>query len=993
MFQLTGAQPELLGRQASIIKLTDAQTSRKHAEILLENNTWLIRDLNSTNGTWVNGQKILQITELEAGDRIVIGRHQFRVSVIDNIPAPNPQPLASPPEPIIGNEELATMGVDLAESLSADILEEEDLELPNFPDESSPDEAADQDKAPPVTEPTPVTPDQTQQPDTAPDDQDGIIDLDALLQEPPSEEPPATSADTTGEDNLDADDHSPPANQAEQGVIDLDELLNEAEQPPASTPTPQDILAPDDVPTKTPQADSTTEHADEDFDLDEMLKLDEPKDSTPPPSAPETIHSLDTPDEVVPDQDQATPSVDAPVSDAEHPPEITDKQPATAPDNSSDHAEDPIEDIDALLEELTDDHEPKVESEPELDREAEAEQDTSSPDISGEPSDGLIDFDILAAAKPTDSWDQSPPAPQEDQEAPPTITDTQPADDALKDSGAGTDDSDILDSADTGADLDEDTDNQDAPITAPTTDESQTPPTQAPHDEPGDANEQDELGDVVPADQVDDQADDLTEELEDELDNSERALLLSPDEQTQAVQGYKRSRLKTLVTLALIVTTLGIAGWYAFDRFTNHADANSLPSKQDESTPPHTANDTSPISTLDRQTDPPTSAAQTTAPQTPQKPTHDTPPQDLQPEHSDPAAETKTPAPPPPDTTAPVILKPTPQQAAPPPPTRVSIADPFADVTTTVTDPTPTPTPPDATPPQLDQPATPTTPDAPVASATSDPQKTQEPTRPISAATTPSHQTTTAQDTHTAINTQISTEPTPTTDAAHNPLNTDATTPASTDQSQLNLLAGIVDAQHPPGNRVSDQAAFAGARRIVYLIDASGSLVDSFPHVLNELNRTLSSLPEDQVFTAIFFGSDGIIELPPAGLKWADRQTIRQAHRWIDPAHGNVTAWGRGDFLQAMQLAVGYDADEIVVLSDNLIGQQASPEKIDTLLDDIASLIDGQVTQIHVIQFFTRDPKQILKSIAERFDGTYNLIPNMPTTHAEQAAIDPLATP
>lgn len=54
------------------ICLSDANSSREHAAFEREDGGWVIRDLGSTNGTSVNGQKITR-QKLQDGDLIVIG--------------------------------------------------------------------------------------------------------------------------------------------------------------------------------------------------------------------------------------------------------------------------------------------------------------------------------------------------------------------------------------------------------------------------------------------------------------------------------------------------------------------------------------------------------------------------------------------------------------------------------------------------------------------------------------------------------------------------------------------------------------------------------------------------------------------------------------------------------------------------------------------------------------------------------------------------------
>jgi hypothetical protein len=58
------------------ITIEDPNVSRRHAELRLENGTWSIVDLGSTNGVEVNGERV-DNARLEPGDRIVLGRTEL----------------------------------------------------------------------------------------------------------------------------------------------------------------------------------------------------------------------------------------------------------------------------------------------------------------------------------------------------------------------------------------------------------------------------------------------------------------------------------------------------------------------------------------------------------------------------------------------------------------------------------------------------------------------------------------------------------------------------------------------------------------------------------------------------------------------------------------------------------------------------------------------------------------------------------------------------
>jgi hypothetical protein len=59
------------GRDCDVV-LADGNASRRHAELVRQGSEWVVRDLDSTNGTAVNGKRIRQ-APVAAGDVITIG--------------------------------------------------------------------------------------------------------------------------------------------------------------------------------------------------------------------------------------------------------------------------------------------------------------------------------------------------------------------------------------------------------------------------------------------------------------------------------------------------------------------------------------------------------------------------------------------------------------------------------------------------------------------------------------------------------------------------------------------------------------------------------------------------------------------------------------------------------------------------------------------------------------------------------------------------------
>ncbi|CAG0971552.1 two-component system, NtrC family, sensor kinase [Phycisphaerales bacterium] len=76
-FELPENEPQLIGRSSEALPLEDNAVSRRHAELTPDDGAWYIRDLQSQNGTWVNGTRIEQRTRLRPGDQVRVGQTLF----------------------------------------------------------------------------------------------------------------------------------------------------------------------------------------------------------------------------------------------------------------------------------------------------------------------------------------------------------------------------------------------------------------------------------------------------------------------------------------------------------------------------------------------------------------------------------------------------------------------------------------------------------------------------------------------------------------------------------------------------------------------------------------------------------------------------------------------------------------------------------------------------------------------------------------------------
>ena len=87
---LVFSQPEILiGRDMeNDLQLDDETVSGVHARIFFRNNQWMIEDLHSTNGTFINDERITTSTVLVSQDVIACGARHFSITLGDESVTP-----------------------------------------------------------------------------------------------------------------------------------------------------------------------------------------------------------------------------------------------------------------------------------------------------------------------------------------------------------------------------------------------------------------------------------------------------------------------------------------------------------------------------------------------------------------------------------------------------------------------------------------------------------------------------------------------------------------------------------------------------------------------------------------------------------------------------------------------------------------------------------------------------------------------------------------
>lgn len=174
----------------------------------------------------------------------------------------------------------------------------------------------------------------------------------------------------------------------------------------------------------------------------------------------------------------------------------------------------------------------------------------------------------------------------------------------------------------------------------------------------------------------------------------------------------------------------------------------------------------------------------------------------------------------------------------------------------------------------------------------------------------------------------------------------------------------------PPAGRF---ASFAGVRssntrRVVYVVDASGSMVGSLPIVVDELARSLRSLSPEQSYAVIFFQRNEALVVPPIDrLATATPEQVERTLRWIGQ---RVVPAGRSNPMHALETALRLRPDAIFLLSTSITGsgqfeidQREILDRLDRL--NPADATGRRRTAIQCIQFLDPDPLDTLRRIAE----------------------------
>jgi hypothetical protein len=154
------------------------------------------------------------------------------------------------------------------------------------------------------------------------------------------------------------------------------------------------------------------------------------------------------------------------------------------------------------------------------------------------------------------------------------------------------------------------------------------------------------------------------------------------------------------------------------------------------------------------------------------------------------------------------------------------------------------------------------------------------------------------------------------------------------------------------------------ARKIVYVVDRSGSMMGVFGDLRKELKRSIDRLRKSQKYHVIFYSTDPPIEAPPGRLVNAIRASKERTFEFID----TTMPEGMTQPIEAMRRAFQLNPDLIYFLSDGDI-----PEA-DLLKENLRTWNRKEEVRIFTIAYVSAAGRQLLEEVAREHNGAFRFV-------------------
>jgi hypothetical protein len=174
------------------------------------------------------------------------------------------------------------------------------------------------------------------------------------------------------------------------------------------------------------------------------------------------------------------------------------------------------------------------------------------------------------------------------------------------------------------------------------------------------------------------------------------------------------------------------------------------------------------------------------------------------------------------------------------------------------------------------------------------------------------------------------------------------------------------------GPRTAFFGTSGNAHNVVYVIDRSGSMIDTFDFVRYEMIRSIGRLRDTQTFHVILFSTGNPIENPPKQLVGATKEQKKDASHFL----GTITAEGSTNPVPALKRAFQVlraaqkPGKQVFLLTDGVF-----PDN-EQVLKEIAVMNPQKDVAIYTYLYGTRPPEavDVMQKIAAENRGQYTFV-------------------
>lgn len=166
------------------------------------------------------------------------------------------------------------------------------------------------------------------------------------------------------------------------------------------------------------------------------------------------------------------------------------------------------------------------------------------------------------------------------------------------------------------------------------------------------------------------------------------------------------------------------------------------------------------------------------------------------------------------------------------------------------------------------------------------------------------------------------------------------------------------------------------AHRIVFVLDASGSMLAAYPTAVGEVINSIIRLNDEQQFAVVIFQSGEAFLAQSAHMRRAGptlgQRGIESLKSWL---LDEIAPRGNSDSNKALRVAIALRPDTIVIVSAGILGAADQPTDRDALLANIDELnprdarTGRRAVQIACIHLMEPEPLGALEAIAREHGG------------------------